>query len=379
MLEGRTSLVLGAESGFWMDGRHRETGHSSLGEEWRLRRTILEKAPMIAGAPDEARWIRPEPRRTLPAALLERIVHTAFPSCRAVEAQPFADGLRNGNFKLQLDSTAEAIVLRMYEHDSSICQKEADLIRLVGSTVPVPEVIHVEPRGWQDIPPFTLMRYVEGISFRELKIRGDREAIAEAAYSAGQTLAAISRITFAKSGWLGPGPKVTAPLLEGADPLPRFIDLCLASTNLQERVPASLRGRIHTLVWSLARQLRHLDDAACLVHGDFGTRNLLVRNVTGKWCVAAVLDWEFAVSGSPLIDLGHFLRYERVGHPVAEPHFSGGYLHAGGTLPQDWSQVARIVDLPALCESLTHEYLPGTIVRELVDLVRGTVENRDPH
>src|SRR6185437_6695629 len=42
----------------------------------------------------------------------------------------------------------------------------------------------------------------------------------------------------------------------------------------------------------------------------------------GTWTVAAVLDWEFAVSGSPLLDIGHFLRYECASRPLAEPHFS---------------------------------------------------------
>jgi hypothetical protein len=78
---------------------------------------------------------------------LERIVHTAFPRCRVEDVQPLADGLRDANFKLQLASTPELIVLRIYEHDTSLCQKEVDLIRLVGRSVPVPAVIHAEPHG----------------------------------------------------------------------------------------------------------------------------------------------------------------------------------------------------------------------------------------
>ena len=89
---------------------------------------------MIAGAPDEARWLRALPRRTLSAPLLERIVHTAFPRGGVVDMQPLAEGLRNANFKLRLDSTPELIVLRIYEQDASLCQKEVDLIRLVGGS-----------------------------------------------------------------------------------------------------------------------------------------------------------------------------------------------------------------------------------------------------
>jgi len=94
--------------------------------------------------------------------------------------------------------------------------------------------------------------------------------------------------------------------------------------------------------------------------------------------VAAVLDWEFAVSGSPLLDIGHFLRYECASRPLAEPHFSKGFLRAGGTLPEGWRRLSRVVDSIALCESLTHETLPDTIVTELLELIRSTIEDRDP-
>ena len=333
---------------------------------------------MIPGAPEQSRWVRAEPRRSLSTPALERIVHAAFPRCRVLSSEPLGDGKRNANFKLQLDPTPEPVVLRIYEHDASLCQKEVDLMRLVSTAVPVPEVIHAEPHGWEDLPPFTLARWVEGITFRDLKGSGDAEAIAEAAQAAGETLAAIGRFRFPKPGWIAPGPTVASPLLEGADPMPRFIDLCLASENLRRRVPGGLRDRTHALMWSWAPQLADLDREACLVHGDFNKRNLLVRCVGGRWTVAAVLDWEFAVSSSPLADLGSFLRYERAARPVAEPHFFAGYVRAGGRLPHNWRRLARLVDLAALCESLTHDQLSDAVIQELVELVRATIEDRDP-
>ena len=133
----------------------------------------------LPGVPHEARWTRREPRRTLPPKILDRIVHTAFPRCSVVEMQPLGDGLRNANFKLCLDGQPEPVVLRIYEHDASICRKELDLFRLAGGLVPVPAVIHSEPYGLEDLPPFTLARYVEGISLRDLRRRGDAGAIAE--------------------------------------------------------------------------------------------------------------------------------------------------------------------------------------------------------
>ena len=65
---------------------------------------------MLAGAPHEAGWLRAEPSRTCARSLRERVVQTVFPRCYVANIQPLTDGLRNANFKLQLDCTAELIV-----------------------------------------------------------------------------------------------------------------------------------------------------------------------------------------------------------------------------------------------------------------------------
>jgi aminoglycoside phosphotransferase (APT) family kinase protein len=332
---------------------------------------------MVPGAPHEARWIRLAPRPALPAPLIERIVQLAFPRCRLLEAQPFTDGLRNTNLKLRIDAWPDPIVLRMFEHDASLCRKEVDLCRLISGSVPVPEIIYAQPEGFPDafenLPPFTLARYVEGISFLDLKRAGDREAIAEAAYSAGETLAAIGRTSFAKPGWLGPGPATGPPLLAGNNLTPSFVDLCLASAILRARMPPDLRDRVTKLMWSWAPELAAIDNETRLVHGDFNRRNLIVRRIGGRWTVAAVLDWEFAIAGSPLIDVGNFLRYEPAARPLVEPHFSNGYLHAGGVLPRDWRRLAQLLALAAVCESLTHEQLPVAVITELLELARAAL------
>jgi len=333
---------------------------------------------MIPGAPDEARWLRAEPRRSLPLNVLQKIVETALKGCSAVDVQPLTDGFRNANFRIQLDSTPEFVVLRIYEHDASLCRKEVDLLNMIRQSVPAPEIIHAEAGGMDEVPPFVLLSYIEGIAFRELNRGGDPNSIAQAAYDAGQILALIGRTTFPKSGWLGPGLSVTAPLLEGINPGPRFVDLCLASGNVRQRMRAKLRDQVSALVWSYAAQFASLDNETNLVHGDFGKRNLLVRKVGESWTVAGVLDWEFAIAGSPLTDVGHFLRYETFSRPKVEPHFSNGYLQAGGRLPSGWRRSARIIDLIALCESLTHDALPSPVIAELIELISAIVEDRDP-
>ena len=109
-----------------------------------------------------------------------------------------------------------------------------------------------------------------------------------------------------------------------------------------------------------------------LVHGDFRKQNILVRPDGNAWTVSAILDWECAFTGSQMFDVALFLRYERPEQPVAEPSFSRGFLDGGGRLCDDWRDAIRVVDLESLCRSLTAEYLPPDVEREIVDLVTAT-------
>jgi hypothetical protein len=113
---------------------------------------------MIPGAPREARWVRSEPRRSLPARDLQRMLERALGECTILDVQPLTEGLRNANFKVRVDRQPECVVLRVYEHDPSLCQKEADLLRMVSAAVLVPQVIHAEPRGLEGLPPFLVMQ-----------------------------------------------------------------------------------------------------------------------------------------------------------------------------------------------------------------------------
>lgn len=327
---------------------------------------------------DKAAWSRTKAPVGLAPEVVGRLVSTAFARGRVVDVQVLQGGLSNSNFKVRLDSLDEPFVLRVYDRDPSACRKEVDLLRLVRRTVPVPEVIHAEPDGMDGVGPFVLMRYVEGITFRQLKQTGDARAIREASRSVGETLAAIGRYEFPSPGRLCAGPMVGGRFIEGPDPVPRFVDACLDSPCLKSRMGDELKERLREFAWNWASRLAALDEERNLVHGDFNSPNLLVRPVEGRWAVAAVLDWEFALSGSTLFDIGNFLRYERAARPLREPHFSEGYAQGGGTLPEDWRRLARVLDLTSLCEFLTREELPEDIVSEVLDLIRATIEDRDP-
>jgi aminoglycoside phosphotransferase (APT) family kinase protein len=291
-----------------------------------------------------------------------------------VDVRLLPDGLCNFNYRVELEAEAAPFVLRIYGHDPNACLKEAELLRLLRATTPVPEVLHVQADGCCGAGPFIVTRYVEGITFRQLRRGGDAAAVAQAAYAVGETLSAIGRHRFAARGVLGAGLAVTAPFFAGPDAIPQFIDACLADPTLRGRLDVRVRERLHALVRARAADLARLQGEACLVHRDFNNRNVLVRQERGRWVVAAVLDWECAVSGSPLFDVATFLQYERRLSPSREPYFSRGYQDGGGRLPDGWWQLARIVGLTGQCATLTQPAVPAEIVTEVAGLVRATAE-----
>jgi len=80
---------------------------------------------MIPGAPKEARWITSRSRTALAAPDLDRIVERAFGQSRGhtMRVQPLTDGFRNANYRLQFNGGSDLFVVRIYEHDATLCKK----------------------------------------------------------------------------------------------------------------------------------------------------------------------------------------------------------------------------------------------------------------
>jgi len=308
--------------------------------------------------------------------LIRNCIALAFPNSEISRTEILSGGLINTNIKIEFSSRQPPVVLRFYRGDPAVCLKESAVLRLVRSMVPVPEVIHVEANGIDGSKPFTILAFVNGMTFQELKRTKDLEAIHQAAASVGETLARIGKYQFPKPGRLQVDNDLTVgpAYMEGPDPIPRLLDSFLQSENLQQRIDVSLQHEVHKFIWSWAEQLRAFDNDRHLVHCDFGNRNILVDCINGRWQVAAVLDWEFALSGSPLLDVGHFLRYESQETPLREPYFSRAFVESGGFLPDDWRRISMVLDLTGLVECFTHDRLPDDVAEEILQLINSSLD-----
>lgn len=309
---------------------------------------------------------------------VQPLIARAFPRRSVAGYEVLAGGLINTNLKVHFKEDLRPVVLRVYRDGSDACRKELAIHKLIRNEVPVAEIIHAECNGVDGYPSFAVVEYVEGLTFQQLKRTNNLAAIQQAAASVGETLARIASFHFStpgellvdqRSGELAVGKK----FIDGPDPIPRIMDRFLDSRIFQRRAEVDLVKLVHDFAWSYAPLLPDLGNECHLVHNDYGNRNILVNEVNGTWRVAAILDWELAISGSPLLDVGHFLRYERNDRPLREPHFSRAFIEHGGHLPNRWQQIVKVVDLTGLVECLSHQDLPDNVESELLELIKQTL------
>ena len=175
----------------------------------------------------------------------------------------------------------------------------------------------------------------------------------------------------------------------GSLPGPRSPTLsCRAPTRCRahrrvSRVPDAADGsrrrwstRRKAGIWSHATALRRAADETSLVHGEFGRRNLIVRQLAGRGVVAAVLDLGvrgFRFSARQLSDTSYGTSEAdgRLPSRISEP----AIWRAVAGCRRRWRRLARLVDLVALCEMLTHHGLPDAPALELGELIRATVDD----
>ena len=322
---------------------------------------------------EKATWKVVSPPPALTIAEIDALLVPWRGERGVLDVEALAGGIMNWNYRIRLAGSAEPFVLRFYDRMPASCSKETRLLELLERDIPVPRVLFVAPDGASGRPPFCVLEWIDGISLRELRRRGDDRGVADASYDAGCLLPRLLRHRFDRVGLLDSNLAVTdGPFTDAS--LVAVVEQFTSGARFRQRVDESLRTQLHAFLRA-TESLHPAAGPATLVHGDFNSPNIFVHEVDGRWRVAAILDWEFAFAGSILCDVGNMLRYERADRPRYEPHFSRGLVDGGWPLPDEWFLRARLADLPALCELLARDDVPDAVVAELLDLLRGCVQD----
>ncbi len=325
----------------------------------------------------EEGWERREPSVMLDQAAVVELLRPAFPHADVEAIELLGGGLVNTNYRVTLAGRTEPVVLRIYTRDRDACAKEANILKLVGTTVPVPEVLHVTGEDTHEGNPYLVLSWIEGVKPHGLLHAGTPADADGIGYACGATLAAIAHYTFPVAGFLGPDLAIVEPFVSIRAAMQGYIEECLTEQRVRDRLGPELVARLGRLVSDNGALFDELEGSTSLVHSDYKAVNLLVRNTSNGWAMAGVLDWEFAHAGTPLIDLGILLRESARLPAEFERGVVRGFRDDGGTLPQQWKRITKLVDLVNLCDFLTAEDDRGAMLQDVTGVVRATVEHWD--
>jgi aminoglycoside phosphotransferase (APT) family kinase protein len=180
--------------------------------------------------------------------------------------------------------------------------------------LPVPAIPAVSAEPVVDGRPFVLMEAIDG---DRIELTAPRENPLAIAGSVVEVLRRIHAVPTAQSG------------IGGEEPMPLTGEM-MRWAWLMERAAPDLTGRAPELGGLLAEQVP-VEAEPTLVHGDYHLGNLLFRGSE----VAAVLDWEIAQLGQPLLDVACLCVM------VARKRFDGGTA-PGGSIAVEIADFIRL-------------------------------------
>ena len=316
-----------------------------------------------------ARWKRRRPYVVPDKGEVGQILDRAVGGLQVAEVRLLNDGVFNSNLRVQ-STDDRVVVVRIYEQDEEACRRDQVIIDLVRGDVPVPSILGTTQfEGF----PVAIFEWIDGVYPDQAlngASRGERKEIARAL---GSTLAGISRAKrFPAHGLLDAELGYRRRFESNRKSFVDFIDWSLKQGRAGQRLGPELAADLRCFVDERAPLLDATEDDYRLVHGDLRFTNILMGNDGGGWYVRAVLDWEFAMAGSPLLDFGVLLRGGGLG-PEFEEAFAQGFVEAGGALPERWREISELLDLRNLCGFLNASKHRGelfaAIRREILRIV----------
>lgn len=315
-------------------------------------------------------WEKSESRHHLPAGIIERMINSAYPGKQLKSSQIIAGGCANINVKIQLENEESPLILRIHLRDKKSAILEKNIGNLLKNDLPVPQIMYI---GNIDNYCFSIIQFMQGIPLRDLLLSKKSYDLEAIMYEVGMFLSKIAAHKFPKTGFFNEKLEIVEELND--DSLKSFSLSCLEHTQVKKYLDHEMIIKIKSLLESLPP----LDNkCANLVHADFDPANILVAEVDGKWKISAMLDWEFAYSGSWLNDVANMLRYAHKMPDGFKNSFLKGLKDNGLKLPKNWQSITNQYTCSSLLDSMTRHNLEicPNIRDDLCDLISRVVSSK---
>ncbi|MBS2002362.1 MAG: phosphotransferase [Cyanobacteria bacterium SZAS LIN-5] len=319
-------------------------------------------------------WTRADQELTLSESEMQTLLHPVFPNARVLHSQLASGGLSNTNIRVLMHEQKAPVLLRIWTRDASQAEKEFRINSAVHKTVPTPDCFHFSVDNPVNGQPYAIMQWFDAPRLELVAAKLSPGELLQLAKSLGKVLQSIHDYKFSATGMLDNKLKICEPIEIGSAGMIAFARECLIEKRGNSHLSEDFTEKILGFVQHFGPLLDQWKSEPCLVHSDFGGSNILVHDVGKGWEVAAVLDWEFALSGTPLFDFGNLLRpplgtMQNFAETVAE-----SYTEHGGNLPNDWRRLIRLVDLSAWFDFLSRPNVTNEVVADAKSVIANTID-----
>lgn len=316
------------------------------------------------------RWRRSDPTAGLDATELEPWVRRAFPQARICDVIPAEGGFSNTNLRVQIRNPDRQLRVRVFHRGAEVAHLELAVAQRLCDHVPIPYCHDFDESG-PDGRPVAIYDWVEGERLEQAQI--DAHQGMAVARDCGRILAAIHAVRFPQTGLLDANLRVREPFAAGAAGLVDFASSRFANSDARDRIGQPLADAFEGWLPGAAGALDAISDAT-LCHGDFGASNLIVRRgEAGDWGIVAVLDWEYACSGTVFGDLGNLLRPPLGEREGFSEDVAAGFRDAGGSLPENWLTLTRLSDLFAWIEFASRALIDESVLETVRERISATM------
>lgn len=308
-------------------------------------------------------WERNQAIIHLPEEAITSIVKSYQPHARISATSYLSGGLSHTNLKVDI-LNEKPLVIRI-ARDSESLDREKEIHHILPTQVQRPHFLHMTKWNGYSIG---ILEWKEGVLLRDQLTNSSASEVREIGKSIGEQLACIREMRFTTYGFLNPSLNV----MEEFRLTPQSFIMTIESffnNHASKWLPDHMPAKIIEFAKTNAPLLEEDQSGARLVHGDFNGLNILMVETK----VNAILDWEFALSGSIYFDIGNLLRYEFMHIDSFEKGLYEGLNNNGISLPKQWRKLAKLADLIALCSLLDKVACGENRVKDITRLINQTL------
>lgn len=274
------------------------------------------------------------------------------------------EGCRTTNYMISTKSENKYLLKIFYENDKSY-KKDISLFNMIKNNIPVQDILKIDRDMRINNKEYIIYRYIDGNTISQWLKQG-KKLTKELLISVASILGQIHNIKFETRGYLDEKLNVTNEV----EPIANLFDKHI-NDNVKLRLGNENINKIKSIIYKYEEELSYIEKDSRLIHGDFQGTNIIINNET----VSGIIDWEFCMSGSPLMDIGQFFRYEEYFDNELIIAFENEYKKVCDyKLMDNWYNISKIIDLLSLIQLMNRDEDMPNKYNKIIQIIEVVIE-----